>query len=77
MNIRECASRMRKAGLWLTLVPFVLAIIFIVRDTVSAWRQFGGFDFNPGLFELLILAGPGALLWLAGWIVDGLAKPEK
>jgi hypothetical protein len=68
---------MRKAGLWLTIVPFVLAIVFIVRDVVATWRQFGGFDFNIGLFELLMLAVPGALLWLAGWIVDGLAEPEK
>jgi hypothetical protein len=77
MNIRECARRMRIAGLWLALVPFVFALIYILHDIVSTWRQFGSFDFNIGMLELLVLPVPGLLLILASWVVNGLAAPEK
>ncbi|MDR3793426.1 MAG: hypothetical protein P4L03_08595 [Terracidiphilus sp.] len=77
MNIRECARRMRIAGLWLALVPFVFALIYIVQDIVSTWRQFGSFSFNIGQLELAVLPIPGLLVLLASWIVNGLAAPEK
>ena len=77
MNVRECARRMRNAGLWLALIPFLFALVYILRDLLATWRQFGSFDFNPGLLELLVLPIPGALLCLASWIVNGLAAPEK
>lgn len=77
MNIRECARRMRKAGLWLALVPFVLSLVYAAHDVLSTWHQFGAVDFNLGLLELLVLPIPGLLLLLASWIVSGLAEPVK
>jgi hypothetical protein len=68
---------MRKAGLWLALVPFALALIYIGYDMLGNWRQFGSFDFNPGQLELMVLPIPGLLLCLASWVVNGLAKPTK
>lgn len=77
MNIRECARRMRIAGLWLALIPFAFALVYILRDLFLTWRQFGSFDFNIGLLELLALPVPGLLLLLASWVFSGLAAPEK
>ena len=77
MNVPECARRMRKAGLWLALVPFALALLYIGHDIFTTWRQFGSFDFNPGQLELMVLPIPGLLLVLASWIVNGLAAPSK
>jgi hypothetical protein len=68
---------MRKAGLWLALVPLACALIYVANDLISTWRQFGSFDFNPGQLELLVLPVPGLLLCLASWIVNGLAEPGK
>jgi len=77
MNIRECARRMRQAGLWLALVPFALALAYVGYDIVGTWRQFGTLDFNPGQLELLVPPIPGLLLILASWVVNGLAEPAK
>jgi TRAP-type mannitol/chloroaromatic compound transport system permease small subunit len=68
---------MRIAGLWLILVPFVLALVYILQDVIGTWHQFGAFSFNIGMLELLVLPIPGALLCLASWIVNGLAEPTK
>lgn len=73
MNLREGARRMKKAGLWLTVLPLLLVLFLIARDAFLTWRQFGSFDVNPGLLELLALAVPGVGLLLLGWIVDGFA----
>ncbi|MDR3751136.1 MAG: hypothetical protein P4K94_06575 [Terracidiphilus sp.] len=77
MNIKECARRMRKAGRWMTFIPVGITILAAVADAINTYRSFGGYEPNPGMLELFAFAVPGALLWLAGWIFEGLAQDAK
>jgi len=77
MNLREGARRMKKAGLWLTVLPLALVLFLIGRDAYQTWRQFSSVDVNPGLLELLALAVPGVGMLLLGWIVDGFAEENR
>jgi hypothetical protein len=78
MNIHEGARRMKLAGQWIILVPLTLMLIIdgielmlavIYRSTAN---MSAGFVFMIPYF--LVIATPGATLWLAGWIVEGFAK---
>jgi hypothetical protein len=77
MNVAEGARRMKHAGLWMVLFPLSALLLFVGVLIVAA--------FLPGpviryvqVAQLLVFPLPiafmGAILWLAGWIVEGFAK---
>jgi hypothetical protein len=72
MNVYEGAKRMRRAGQW-------MIVISLAELTLLAFAGLYGAHFDPGLGGPLLLfffvfVTSGALLWLAGWIVEGFAK---
>jgi hypothetical protein len=77
MNIHEAARRMRKAGRWMILIPVGLALLLVGREVVYGFYHLGNGGLYPGIFGLVPLTVPGALLWLAGWIVEGFAEDTK
>ncbi|MGH9598821.1 MAG: hypothetical protein ACRD27_03085 [Terracidiphilus sp.] len=74
MNIHEGARRMRRAGRWMMIVPLAVFVLLICVGAASI--LFRRALLNPlvliPLFVLLEV--PGALLWIAGWILEGFAK---
>lgn len=77
MNIEEGAKRMRQAGMGIAMIPTVSAMALIVRAAVYTSYRLGGDSLEPSVLDLLTLAVPGFLLWLAGWIVDGFARDAR
>lgn len=61
MNVSEGAKRMRRAGVALFLLSLLSAY-------AGAWLS----PDHP--MNALIIVIPGALLWLAGWIVEGFSS---
>jgi hypothetical protein len=74
MNIREGAKRMRRAGMWLTIVPLtLLALLILACESMTLFLP--GARSYLGLLALVVpLALPGAAVWIAGWIAEGFAK---
>ena len=76
MNAHEGAKRMKQAGALLALIPVCFFVLILGFQIVSIARKgaagLGGVGF--GVADILVLLTPGALLWLAGWIVEGFAK---
>ena len=81
MNIHEGTRRMKRAGIWLAVIgvcwraPAVctqMIVLFPFGGTPNA----RGVAFAKGLLieEIILAAVPGALLWIAAWIVEGFAK---
>jgi len=73
MNIAEGTRRMQQAGRWLIGIPLIVVIVFIC---ISLFVQT-----FPQIFGMIVLAElllsvmvSGAILWLAGWILEGFAK---
>jgi len=66
---------MRLAGRWLMLVPLVA---FVVLNMALAVGSFFVRNYLHPSFGLIVFCIPfiflGAVLWLAGWIVDGFAE---
>ena len=80
INIHEGARRMQRAGQWMIFIP--LSIILVLWGIKLGYALFyrgspvglyGGLDF---ILVLFYLTAPGAVLWLAGWIVEGFAKKD-
>jgi uncharacterized membrane protein len=65
---------MRHAGRWIMLIPALIALLFMGREAYLAYYLRGSFSIGSGLLALIALVIPGAVLWLAGWIVEGFAK---
>ena len=67
---------MCRAGQWMILIPLtvllLLMLIFGILDLLH--RGSGGSLSLITVFLPFMI--PGALLWLAGWIVEGFAKEE-
>jgi hypothetical protein len=87
MNLIEGSKRMRSAGriVLLASLSFVTLTILltVIPALVPQYIQIGGyfhllFAF-PGLFlNLCVIALIlGAVLWIAGWIVEGFAQPAS
>jgi hypothetical protein len=75
MNVEEGATRMKRAGLWLAAAPAALGGLLICLQLVLiAGPGLGAIAGGIGILEVLLLAIPGVLLWIAGWIVEGFAK---
>jgi hypothetical protein len=77
MNAIEGARRMRVAGRWAILIPFGGFALFLCLALVSSLLRIGVWDGRELLHLiplLLLAAGPGAVLWLAGWILEGFVR---
>jgi hypothetical protein len=68
MNITEGARRMRSGGIVLFLLSIGTAYLGLWAVPVLHYA-----NCVELLFAIMI---PGALLWLAGWILQGFAKPN-
>lgn len=77
MNIREGAGRLRRAGRWMILIPLSVGVLVLCCEAVFAHRHPMAFDFGPVLVDMIVLSIPGALLSLAGWILEGFAKEAE
>ena len=79
MNFKEGARRMRVAGLWMIVVPLsAFLLLWAVTLTIALIRVgspagFGVIDLSP----CIPLVIPGAILWLAAWIMEGFAKDAQ
>ena len=74
MNIVEGARRMKVAGRWIVFIPLTVILVLMgVVLVVVCLSAAGALPVMELQFiaPLLILAVPGAFLWLAGWIVEG------
>jgi hypothetical protein len=69
-------------GLLMALAPIVawaLYNLYQVQPTFSH-EGFSGMSYHLSVritAAAIVLACPGALLWLAGWVVDGFGKESK
>jgi hypothetical protein len=79
MNVSEGARRMRFAGQRLVLFALTALGTMVVFMLLLALLPSGHFS-GIAVFEFVPLCLPiaalGALLWLAGWIVEGFGKKE-
>lgn len=74
MNVLEGARRMKRAGLFLVMIPWIVLLLVWAIALIVALLHKNPAELNPfgGIF--LYLAIPGGMLWLAGWIVEGFGK---
>ena len=78
MNVHEGARRMQRAGRWMVLIP-VSALLLLVLVTVGIATFHSGTIFPWGILipACIPLVMLGAILWIAGWIVDGFARDAQ
>jgi hypothetical protein len=82
MNAREGTKRMRLLGMAMTAAPVIFWALYNLYQIQPSFSHsgFSGFEYH---FSVRILAGavvlaiPGAILWAAGWVVDGFFKEPK
>jgi hypothetical protein len=79
MNVIEGAGRMQRAGRWMVLISMSVFVLFVCLSEVFVYLRIGEYLNGFGMFHLLLsllflIAVPGAVLWLAGWILEGFAK---
>jgi hypothetical protein len=81
MNVAEGARRMQFAGRWMVSIALVGSILFVVLTLAFAYLPASQSVHGIALLEFIPLfvpiAGTGAILWLAGWIVEGFAKKDS
>jgi hypothetical protein len=81
MNIQVGAGRMKQAGIWLAVIGVCWRAPAVCFQKV-VFFPLGGDPFGHGVAiargllieEIILAAVPGALLWIAAWIVEGFAK---
>ena len=81
MSVHEGARRMRIAGRGMVIAGLVLFAVWACLFAFAAFTRAGMEAPIPGAPVVLLLfvpaiyiAGTGALLWLAGWIVEGFGN---
>jgi len=78
MNALEGARRMQLAGRWIVFIAVSFILLIWAGIMLGNLLPSSHSSANAGLFELIavfiLLACPGAALWLTGWIVEGFAK---
>jgi len=77
MNISEGARRIQRAGRWICLVSTSLAALLGVLATIISYFRIGIFIPATGVVVVYLMSFifvPGAVLRLAGWILEGFAK---
>jgi len=82
MNIREGARRLRWMGMVTGIAPLVAWVLYFLYqiEPFASHSGFGGFEVTFSrkiLAGAIVLACPGAVLWLSGWVLDGFAQPIK
>jgi hypothetical protein len=79
MNIAGGARRMRRVGQYLLFAALGVFALLLCVLAVALLRPSLGIGF--ALLDLILLpllvAAPGAVLWLAGWIVEGFAEKDQ
>jgi hypothetical protein len=76
MNIHEGARRIKSIGQYMLFASLgVFAALLCLLIVALVWPALG---FNFAIVDLILLpllvAVPGAVLWGAGWIMEGFAK---
>ena len=76
MKAGELAKRLKRAGRWLLLVPACWIVLVFCPQAFWMLRSGNGILWvrGPGFAETFVLAAPGMLFWIAGWVVEGFAK---
>ena len=80
MSALEASRRMKRIGQWLVFAALtLLLLLWAIALGFSLWRG-TPMSMSLGLFDLLLvfllIAAPGAALWVAGWITEGFAKND-
>lgn len=79
MNIAGGARRMRRVGRYIVMAAVCVFALLLCVLAVALLRPSLGISF--ALIDLIVLpllvAIPGAILWLAGWIVEGFAEKDQ
>lgn len=79
MNVREGSRRMKRLGRGAVLLSVVFVALIIL--VISAGRAFGAFPLIEALPVVALLgvypALGGAILWMAGYIIEGFAAPPS
>jgi hypothetical protein len=75
MNISGGAKRIRKAGRYCLLASLAVFVLLVgVVAVALLWPSLGiSFALLDVALLPLLLAVPGATLWLIGWIVEGFS----
>jgi len=82
VNVREGTKRMRRLGQVMFGAPILVWVLYNLYEIqpYASRSGFGGLEyhFSVRIFAIMIvLACPGAILWAAGWVVEGFAKDAK
>ncbi|MGA3131668.1 MAG: hypothetical protein ABSD59_12755 [Terracidiphilus sp.] len=82
MNIREGTKRMRRLGQAMFIAPILAWVLYNLYEIQPTFTHsgFSGLEYHFSLRILAIMivcACPGAILWAAGWVVEGFAKDAK
>ncbi len=82
MNVREGTKRMQILGMAMTAAPLIACALFNLYEIQPTFSHSGfsgfGYHFSIRIFAAaVVLACPGAILWAAGWVVDGFAKEPR
>ncbi len=73
---------MKLLGMTMTAAPLIACALFNLYEIQPTFSHsgFNGFGFHFSiriLVAAIVLACPGAILWAAGWVVDGFAREPK
>ena len=80
MNAAEGARRMQFAGRWLVFFALIFSALFLVVTLILAYLPTDRLVHGIAVLGFIPLCIPialvGAILGLAGWIVEGFSKEE-
>jgi hypothetical protein len=75
---------MKLAGVWLAVIGVCWRVPVVCTQMISLFppgatpnARGAAFVSGLGIEEIILAAVPGALLWIAAWIVEGFAQKEK
>jgi hypothetical protein len=76
MNVIEGTKRMQRAGRWMVIIALGLCVLMLCWTAISFLlpSYVHGYGVSDLILLLFFVAVPGAVLWLAGWILEGFAK---
>jgi hypothetical protein len=77
MNILQGAQRMKVAGKWMAVAFLSLGVLARIVESIPSLVSRGQISGGIGLFDIILLAAPGACLWLFGWILEGFADRSQ
>jgi hypothetical protein len=81
MSIAEGVNRLTRVGRWMVFIALIGSGLFAGLTLALALLPVGQYFHGIGLLEFVPLFFPiavmGAILWFAGWIVEGFAKKDQ